>query len=149
LYNILGDERRKFGFRCIRNVMTYQSMSTQQTDGILSKLNLTSVPTTYINTPSYTDIYRLQPAFYIYYGRKNRVTTFLNGQFIIVYTCKSDMNHKYSLVIITPRIFSVLKCCISADVKDRDSWLNLYDQPLRPYGNHPYDSYFSLESSFA
>ena len=51
---------------------------------------------------------------------KNRVTIFLNGQFIIVYTCKPHINHKYSLVIITPRI-SVLKCCISADEKDRDS----------------------------
>ena len=33
-------------------------------------------------------------------GRKNRVTIFLNGQFIIVYTCKPDINNKYSLVII-------------------------------------------------
>jgi hypothetical protein len=39
-------------------------------------------------------------------GRKNRVTIFLNGQFIIVYTWKPHINHKYSLVIITPRIFS-------------------------------------------
>jgi hypothetical protein len=40
-------------------------------------------------------------------GRKNRVTIFLNGQFIIVCTCKPHTNHKlYSLVIITPRIFS-------------------------------------------
>jgi hypothetical protein len=39
-------------------------------------------------------------------GRKNRVTIFLNGQFLIVYTCKPHINHKYSLVIITPRIFS-------------------------------------------
>jgi hypothetical protein len=40
------------------------------------------------------------------YGRKNTVTIFLNGQFIIVYTCKPHINHKYSLVIINPRIFS-------------------------------------------
>jgi hypothetical protein len=39
-------------------------------------------------------------------GRKNRVTIFLNGQFIIVYTCKPHINRKYSLVLITPRIFS-------------------------------------------
>jgi hypothetical protein len=38
--------------------------------------------------------------------RKNRVTIFLNGQFIIFYTCKPHINYKYSLVIITPRIFS-------------------------------------------
>jgi hypothetical protein len=38
-------------------------------------------------------------------GRKNRVTIFLNGQFIIVYTCKPHINHKYSLVQITPRFF--------------------------------------------
>ena len=35
-----------------------------------------------------------------------RVTISLNGQFIIVYTCKPHINHKYSLVLITPRIFS-------------------------------------------
>jgi hypothetical protein len=40
------------------------------------------------------------------YGHKNRVTIFLIGQFIIVYTCKPHINHKYSLVTITPRIFS-------------------------------------------
>jgi hypothetical protein len=45
-------------------------------------------------------------------GRKNRVTIFLHGQFIIVYTCKPHMNHMYSLVIITP---------IAADEKDRHS----------------------------
>ena len=28
------------------------------------------------------------------------------GQFTIVYTCKPHINHKYSLVLITPRIFS-------------------------------------------
>jgi hypothetical protein len=39
-------------------------------------------------------------------GRKNRVTIFLNGQLIIVYTCKPHINHKYSMVITTPRIFS-------------------------------------------
>ena len=33
---------------------------------------------------------------------------FLNGQFIIVYTCKPHI-HKYSLVIITRRIFSSRK----------------------------------------
>ena len=31
---------------------------------------------------------------------------FFNGQFIVVYTCKPHMNHKYSLVLITPRIFN-------------------------------------------
>jgi hypothetical protein len=31
------------------------------------------------------------------YGRKNRVTIFLNGQFIIVYTGKPRINHGYSL----------------------------------------------------
>jgi hypothetical protein len=40
------------------------------------------------------------------YGRKNRVTIFLNGQFITVYTCEPHIYHEYSLVIITPRIFS-------------------------------------------
>jgi hypothetical protein len=49
-----------------------------------------------------------------------RVTIFLNGQFIIVSTCKPHKNHKYSLVITTPRIF-ILNCCISTDEKDRDS----------------------------
>ena len=43
------------------------------------------------------------------------------GQFIIIYTCKPHINHKYSLVIITPLIFSSIKCCISADEKDHDS----------------------------
>jgi hypothetical protein len=46
---------------------------------------------------------------------------FLNGQFIIVYTCKPHINHKYSLVIKSLRVFSVQKCCISADEKDRYS----------------------------
>ena len=50
----------------------------------------------------------------------------VNGQFVIVYTCKSHINHKYSLVIISIAsskmlVFSVLKGCISADEKDRDS----------------------------
>ena len=40
------------------------------------------------------------------HGRKNTVTIFLNGQFIKVYTYKPHINHKHSLVIITPRIFS-------------------------------------------
>ena len=39
-------------------------------------------------------------------GRENRVTIFLNDRIIIVYTCKPHINHKYSLVIITPSIFS-------------------------------------------
>ena len=30
-------------------------------------------------------------------GRKNRVTIFLNGQFIIVYSCKPHINHNYIL----------------------------------------------------
>jgi hypothetical protein len=30
--------------------------------------------------------------------RKNKVMIFLNGQFIIVYTCEPHINHKYSLV---------------------------------------------------
>jgi hypothetical protein len=53
-------------------------------------------------------------------GRKNRVTIFLNGQFIIVYTCKPHVNQKYSLVRITSWIFSS-KMLYSADEKDRDS----------------------------
>jgi hypothetical protein len=50
----------------------------------------------------------LMPAWFPYgrNGRKNRVTILLNDQFKIVYTCKPHINHKYSLVIITPRIFS-------------------------------------------
>ena len=35
------------------------------------------------------------------YGRKNRVTIFRNGQFIIIYTCKPHIYHKYSSVVIT------------------------------------------------
>jgi hypothetical protein len=31
-------------------------------------------------------------------GRKNRVTIFLNGQFIIVYTCKPHINHDFLCV---------------------------------------------------
>jgi hypothetical protein len=64
-------------------------------------------------------------------GCRNWVAIFLNGQFIIVYTCKPHINHKYSLVIITPRIFSVLQCCISADEKVVTQSL----RPLRPYGS--------------
>ena len=50
----------------------------------------------------------------------------VNGQFVIVYTCKPHINHKYSVVIISIAsskmlVFSVLKGCISADEKDRDS----------------------------
>jgi hypothetical protein len=59
------------------------------------------------------------------YGRKNRVTIFLNGQFIIVYTCKPYINHKYSLVIITPRIFSSTMLYFGWWER---SWLNLYDR---------------------
>ena len=80
-------------------------------------LNLMSVPTTYINTPS-----RISIAWfpYGYNARKNRVTIILNSQFIIVYTCKPHINHKYSLVTITQRIFSVPHVA-HADEKDRDS----------------------------
>jgi hypothetical protein len=39
----------------------------------------------------------------------------------IVYTCKPPHVHKYSLVIITPRIFSSQMLSSSADEKDRDS----------------------------
>ena len=39
-------------------------------------------------------------------GRKNRVIIFFKGQFIIVYTCKAYINHKYSRVITTARILS-------------------------------------------
>jgi hypothetical protein len=55
-------------------------------------------------------------------SRKNRATIFLNGQFIIVYTCKPHINHKYSLVLITPLSFKMLY------FGWREwSWLNLYD----------------------
>ena len=47
---------------------------------------------------------------------ESRFFSNLNGQFIIVYTGIPHLiNHEYSLVIITPRIFnqfSVLKYCI-------------------------------------
>jgi hypothetical protein len=59
------------------------------------------------------------------YVRKNRVTIFLNGQFIIVYTCKPHINHKYSLVIITPRIFCSKMLYFGWWER---SWLNLYDR---------------------
>jgi hypothetical protein len=58
-------------------------------------------------------------------GHKKRVTIFLNGQFIIVYTCKPHINHKYSLVIITPRIFNSKMLYFSWWER---SWLNLYDR---------------------
>jgi hypothetical protein len=48
------------------------------------------------------------------------ITIFLNGQWIIVKTCKPQTNHKYSLVIITPRIFSS-KMSYFGWWKDRDS----------------------------
>jgi hypothetical protein len=58
------------------------------------------------------------------YGRKNRVTIFFNGQFIIVYTCQPHINHKYSLVL-TPRIFSSKMLYFGWWER---SWLNLYDR---------------------
>jgi hypothetical protein len=58
---------------------------------------------------------------------KDKVTIFLIGQIIIVFTCKPHLYHTYSLYIITLPIFS----CISAVEKDRDSIL----RPLRQYGN--------------
>jgi hypothetical protein len=61
------------------------------------------------------------------YGRKNRVTIFLKGQFIIVYTCKPHI--KYYLVIITPRIFS--SGMLYFGWWER-SWLILYDR----YNDH-------------
>jgi hypothetical protein len=62
---------------------------------------------------------------------KSKSCQFLNGQFIIVYTCKPHMNHKYSLVIlITPRIFS--SKMLYFDWWER-SWHNLYDHIT--YGN--------------
>ena len=64
------------------------------------------------------------------YGRKNKVRIFLNGQFIIVYTCKPQINHKYSLVIITPRIFSSKMLYFGWWER---SWLNLYDHWLNLY----------------
>ena len=54
---------------------------------------------------------------------KNRVTIFLSGQFIIVYTCKPHINR--SLVIITPRIFSSKMLYLGWWER---SWLNLYDR---------------------
>ena len=56
---------------------------------------------------------------------------FLNGQFIIVYVCKPHINHKYSLVIITPRIFSSKMLYFGVE-KDRDRQSL---RALRPYGN--------------
>ena len=49
-----------------------------------------------------------KPAWFPYgrNGHKNRVTVFLNSQFIIVYICKPHINHTHSLVIITLRIIS-------------------------------------------
>ena len=63
-------------------------------------------------------------------GCRNWVAIFLNGQFIIVYTCKLHMNHKYSLVIITPRISSTM---LYFGWWER-SWFNLL-RPFRPYGS--------------
>ena len=98
-------------------------------------LNLTSVPTTYINTPS-----RISIAWfpYGYNARKNRVTIFLNSQFIIVYTFKPHINRTYSLVTITPRIFSVPHVAFRLMRKIVTQSL----RPLRPYGNQAYDLYF-------
>jgi hypothetical protein len=59
------------------------------------------------------------------YGRKNRVTIFLNGQFIMVYGCKPHINHKYSLIIITPRMFSSKMLYFGWWER---SWFNRYDQ---------------------
>ena len=58
------------------------------------------------------------------YGRKNRVAIFLNGQFRIVYTCKPHINHKCSLVRITPRIFSSKMLYFGWWER---SWLNIYE----------------------
>ena len=58
------------------------------------------------------------------YGRKNRVTIFLNGQFRTVYTCKPHINHNCSLVRITPRIFSSKMLYFGWWER---SWLNIYE----------------------
>jgi hypothetical protein len=58
----------------------------------------------------------------VWYGRKNRVTIFLNGQFRIVYTIQVI---KYSPVIITPRIFSFKMLYFGWWER---SWLNLYNR---------------------
>jgi hypothetical protein len=58
----------------------------------------------------------------VWYGRKNRVTIFLNGQFIIVYTIQVI---KYSPVIITSRIFSFKMLYFGWWER---SWLNLYNR---------------------
>ena len=68
---------------------------------------------------------------------KIRVTISLNGQFIIVYTCKPHINHKYSLVIITPHIFS--SKMLHFGWWER-SWLNLL---IRPFINE-YNRMFYL-----
>jgi hypothetical protein len=62
-------------------------------------------------------------------GRKDRVTIFFNGQFIIVYTCKPHINHEYSLVLITPRIFSsvafrLMRKIVTQSLRPLRPWLN-------------------------
>jgi hypothetical protein len=69
-----------------------------------------------------------------YNGRKNRITIFLNGQFIIVYSCKPPINHKYSLVIIAPRIFSSQMLYVGWWERYSDSIFTTITA-LRPYGN--------------
>jgi hypothetical protein len=61
---------------------------------------------------------------YSHNGRKDRVTIFLNGQILIVFTCKAHINHTYSLFIITLPIISVKLLHFSCWKR---SWLNLYD----------------------
>jgi hypothetical protein len=55
-----------------------------------------------------------------YSGRKNRVTIFLKGQFIIVYTCKPHMNDKYSILWL---------CTFSSKMTHSTEQQNLYTLP--------------------
>jgi hypothetical protein len=86
----------------------------------------------------YSTIHILDPDYFacnvivsIYGFHIDRVTTFLNGQFITVYTCIQHINDKYSLAIITPRIFSS-KMLYFGKKKDRDS---IFTTVTTAYGN--------------
>jgi hypothetical protein len=127
-----------FGFFVrIRNVMTCHVNTTDRWNIVaIMPLNLTRWFQQHtINAPS-----RISIAWFPYghNARKNRVTIYLNSQFIIVYTCKPHMNHKYSLVTITPRIFSVPNVAFRLMRKIVTQSL----RPIPPYGNQAYALYF-------